>query len=62
MVTGDEEQTEWGNVIKKFFINSKGLSITVDDATPLSVSLNDEGLPGLCLKANFDDFPYYYHR
>jgi len=60
-VTGDEDQTEWGNVIRKFFINSKGISITIEDDTPLSVSLNDDH-DGLCLQANFDDFPYYYHR
>ena len=66
-VTGDEDQTEWGNVIRKFFINSQGISITIEDDTPLSVSLNDEdnasgGHRGLCFQANFDDFPYYYHR
>ena len=61
-VTGDEDQTEWGNVIKKYFINSRGLSLMVEDTTPLSVSLNDQGHSGLCLKAHFDDFPYFYHR
>eukprot|EP00092_Neocalanus_flemingeri_P006045 GFUD01006514.1.p1 GENE.GFUD01006514.1~~GFUD01006514.1.p1 ORF type:complete len:810 (-),score=153.12 GFUD01006514.1:109-2538(-) len=66
-VTGDEDQTEWGNVIRKFFINSQGISITIEDDTPLSVSLNDHdnetaGHHGLCFQANFDDFPYYYHR
>lgn len=61
-VTGDEDRTEWGNVIKKYFINSRGVSISIEDATPLSVSINDGDLPGLCLKANFDDFPYFYHR
>jgi len=66
-VTGDEDQTEWGNVIRKFFINSQGISITIEDETPLSVSLNDQdneagGHRGLCFQANFDDFPYYYHR
>merc|ERR1712142_1276234 len=66
-VTGDEDQTEWGNVIRKFFINSQGISITIEDDTPLSVSLNDQaneddGHSGLCFRASFDDFPYYYHR
>ena len=65
-VTGDEDQTEWGNVIRKFFINSHGVSITIEDGTPLSVSLNDNETAGpnngLCFQANFDDFPYYYHR
>lgn len=65
-VTGDENQTEWGNVIKKFFINSRGLSITIADDSPLYVSINDpkitNGNHGLCLQASFDEFPYYYHR
>jgi len=61
-VTGDEDQTEWGNVIKKYFINSRGLSIDIADETPLSLSLNDDVHKGLCLKAHFDEFPYYYHR
>ena len=59
-VTGDEGQTEWGNVIRKFFLNSKGVSITIEDHTPLFVSINETG--GLCIQARFDDFAYYYHR
>ncbi len=44
-------QTEWGNVIKKYFLNSRGLSLTVADHTPLFVSFNHEEFPGLCLQA-----------
>ena len=40
VVTGDEDKMEWGNMIKKFFINSRGLSITMEDDTHLFVSLN----------------------
>ncbi len=66
-VTGDEDQTMWGNVIRKFFINSRGLSIRIADSSPLSVSLNDnsgarERAGALCLEASFNQFPYYYHR
>ena len=55
-VTGDEAKTEWGNVIRKFWLNSRcsyygfpnhpsrGLAITVDDDSPLSVSINDPEL------------------
>ena len=60
-VTGDEDRTMWGNVIKKFFINSRGVSIHIADQTPLSVSLND-GDNSLCLQASYDEFPYFYHR
>jgi len=61
-VTGDEDQTMWGNVIRKYFINSRGLSINIADETPLSVSLNDGPEQGLCFQASFNEFPYYYHR
>ena len=67
-VTGDEDQTMWGNVIRKFFINSRGLSLRIADSSPLSVSLNDDAESGearagaLCLEASFNQFPYYYHR
>ena len=52
----------WGNVIRKYFINSRGLSINIADETPLSVSLNDGPEQGLCFQASFNEFPYYYHR
>ena len=64
-VTGDEDQTMWGNVIRKFFINSRGLSLSIADESPLSVSLNDDTgtrAGALCLEASFNQFPYYYHR
>ena len=57
-VTGDEQRRMWGNVIRKFFINSKGISINVDTESPLSVSLGRE----LCFQASYSEFPYYYHR
>ena len=44
-------RTQWGNVIKKYFLNSRGLSLTVADHTPLFVSFNDDEHPGLCLQA-----------
>ena len=60
-VTGDEQKTVWGNVIRKFFINSKGISINVENDIPLSVSLNDKDGPALCFQASYNQFPYYYH-
>ena len=56
-VTGDSG-AQWGSVIRKFFINSKGVSMTVEDATPLSVSL---GPDGLCVGAHSGQFPYNQH-
>ncbi|XP_040580468.1 myogenesis-regulating glycosidase isoform X2 [Lepeophtheirus salmonis] len=58
-VTGDEDNTEWGNVIKKYFLNSKGFSLTIEDHTPLFVSMNESKF---CIQARFDNFAYYYHR
>lgn len=50
-VTGDGDRTVWGNVIRKYWLNSRGVSITVSDDTPLSVSLNqDPNNPSLCLQ------------
>ena len=57
-VTGDEQRRLWGNVIRKFFINSKGISIKVENDSPLSVSLNGQSL---CFQASYSEFPYYYH-
>ena len=44
-------RNQWGSVIKKYFLNSRGLSLTVADHTPLFVSFNDDEHPGLCLQA-----------
>ena len=57
-VTGDDQKTMWGNVIRKFFINSKGISIKVENDSPLPVSLNGGAL---CFQASYSEFPYYYH-
>ena len=52
-VTGDGDQSMWGNVIRKYFLNSGGVSISVSDNTPLSVSLNsDPDQPSLCLQVS----------
>lgn len=55
-VTGRIDKHEWGNVLKRYFFNSKGASIIVDNVTPLYVSI-DHGKE-LCLKAKYDDFAF----
>jgi hypothetical protein len=50
-VTGDEGQTEWGNAIKKYFANSRGVVLTIADHTPLYVSINKHH--GLCIQARY---------
>ena len=47
-------ETEWGNVIKKYFLNNRGLSITIEDHTPLFVSVNDPEDSGLCIQAKYE--------
>ncbi|KAF2901313.1 hypothetical protein ILUMI_04874 [Ignelater luminosus] len=58
-VTGKlRENHEWGNVLKRFFINSKGASVLIDNETPLYISISDNNGRELCLRAKYDDFAY----
>ncbi|XP_066262910.1 myogenesis-regulating glycosidase isoform X2 [Euwallacea similis] len=57
-VTGDEERNQWGNVLKRYFINSKGVAIIVDEKTPLYVSVKNSTKKELCLNARYDDFAF----
>ena len=45
-------QTEWGNTIRKYFANSNGVVVTIDDDTPLYVSIDHHH--GLCLEARYE--------
>ncbi|XP_011554069.3 myogenesis-regulating glycosidase isoform X3 [Plutella xylostella] len=56
-VTGDMQKSQWGNVLTRYFINSKGAAVIVDDETPLHIAVN-KGKKEICLKAKFDDFAY----
>lgn len=56
-ITGDIVKTEWSNVLRRYFINSKGVAIIVDDETPLHVAVNKEN-KDICLRAKYDDFAY----
>ncbi|XP_050525580.1 myogenesis-regulating glycosidase [Daktulosphaira vitifoliae] len=57
-VTGQIGELRWGNVLGRYFINSKGVAITVHPNTPLHVSINDGYNNRLCIKASHDDFAY----
>ena len=55
----------WGNLIRKFFISSLGLSVSVADESPLSVSLQagEAGQRELCLEVNIKRYcNLYYYR
>lgn len=43
--------------MKRYFINSKGAAIIIDDETPLHVSVNKDK-KDLCIKAQYNDFAY----
>lgn len=55
-ITGRVDKHEWGNVLKRYFLNTRGAAIVIDDATPLYISV-DSGKE-LCLKAKYDDFAF----
>lgn len=60
-VTGKIETNRWGNVLKRYFINSKGSAIVIDNSTPLYVSIRNNTANSkkeLCLKAKYDDFNF----
>lgn len=58
-VTGRVEVNEWGNVLKRYFINSKGAAIIVDEKTPLYVSIHGpQGHKQMCLRAQYDNFAF----
>nr|XP_018915739.1 PREDICTED: uncharacterized family 31 glucosidase KIAA1161 isoform X1 [Bemisia tabaci] len=57
-VTGHVERHRWGSVLRRYFINSRGVAITVDPQTPLYVSINAGKESRLCLQARHDDFAY----
>lgn len=58
-VTGHIGRHRWGNVLKRYFINSKGVAITVDPQSPLYVSINAGQENRLCLKGRHDQFTYF---
>ena len=58
-ITGDGLKHQWGNAIKRYFLNSKGVAIEIDDETPLYVGINEDYKSQFCLKAHNDDFAFY---
>lgn len=55
-ITGRTDKKQWGNVLKRYFFNSKGASIVIDNGTPLYVSITKN--KELCIKAKYDDFAF----
>jgi len=57
-VTGQVGRHRWGGVLRRYFINSRGVAISVDPDTPLYVSINADKTTQLCLQGRHDDFAY----
>ncbi|XP_033207115.1 myogenesis-regulating glycosidase isoform X2 [Belonocnema kinseyi] len=60
-ITGDTQKYPFGNVLKRYFLNSKGATILVDSETPLYVSINANRSKEFCLQAKHDNFAYINH-
>lgn len=57
-ITGVIDKFQWGNVLKRYFISSKGVAIIIDDKTPLYTSVSKKHPKQFCLKAKYDSFAY----
>uniref|UniRef100_A0A182Q2S0 Glycoside hydrolase family 31 N-terminal domain-containing protein n=1 Tax=Anopheles farauti TaxID=69004 RepID=A0A182Q2S0_9DIPT len=58
-VTGDINVHKWGNALKRYFLNSRGVAIQVDEKSPLYVSVSGEpGQRRLCLQGRNDKFAF----
>uniref|UniRef100_A0A1I8MWD4 Glycosyl hydrolase n=1 Tax=Musca domestica TaxID=7370 RepID=A0A1I8MWD4_MUSDO len=58
--SGDLKVHQFGNGVKRYFINSIGVAIQVNDKTPLHVSVNTT-TNEFCLKARNDEFTFVNH-
>ncbi|CAG9790737.1 unnamed protein product [Diatraea saccharalis] len=56
-ITGDIQNSQMGNVLTRYLINSKGAAIIIDEETPLYISVNARNKE-ICLLAKYDDFAY----
>ncbi|GBP18730.1 Myogenesis-regulating glycosidase [Eumeta japonica] len=56
-ITGDMRKPQWGNVLSRYLINSKGAAILIDEDSPVHISINRDKKE-ICVKAKHDDFAY----
>lgn len=58
-ITGDANTQQFGNALKRYFISSAGVSIQIDDRTPLYINMNAKQSPHqFCMKAMNDNFAF----
>ncbi|XP_044006466.1 myogenesis-regulating glycosidase isoform X2 [Aphidius gifuensis] len=60
-ITGDIGKNPFGNVLKRYFLNSKGATIVIDNKTPLYISINDNKTNEFCIQSKHDEFSYINH-
>ncbi|XP_053948171.1 myogenesis-regulating glycosidase isoform X1 [Anastrepha ludens] len=58
--SGDAKVHQFGNGVKRYFINSIGVAMQVDDHTPLHISVNQTE-NRFCLRARNDNFTFVNH-
>uniref|UniRef100_A0A0K8WHT9 Putative family 31 glucosidase KIAA1161 n=1 Tax=Bactrocera latifrons TaxID=174628 RepID=A0A0K8WHT9_BACLA len=58
--SGDGKVHQFGNGVKRYFINSIGVAMQVDDRTPLHISVNQTE-NRLCFRARNDNFTFVNH-
>lgn len=59
-VTGDIRQHQWGNAMRRYFINSLGVAIEVDDKTPLYIAMNGSQAGEIKICENFNFITYFF--
>lgn len=50
------------NSLFRFFLNSQGVTISIDNDTPLYISINENDNQQLCLQARYDNFAYIVRK
>lgn len=60
-ITGDVRHHQWGNALNRYFINSLGIAIEIDEKTPFHISVNAMNNSQMCIKSAYDDFAYTNH-
>ena len=54
-----DENSPFGSLIRRFWITSNGIAITVPLDVPLFVSFNQDNNNQMCLEAKINQYPYY---
>jgi myogenesis-regulating glycosidase len=57
-ITGDGSDGKWSTALKRYFINSRGIAIQVDERTPFYLSLDTNKTNQFCLQARHDNFAF----